>query len=542
LALLGQIGNGATPDVFEQLGLSVLNTAAGPVKVVKRSEWVGYEREPVPRIDYLPVSVRSVSNDHAIHLSMTDVNNSQFDLVGTTPWGAFGTTKGLVDFDPDGYIYWVVDPFAFIKSALKLPNIPQPDVTTQTGRRIATAHIDGDALPSWAEMPGRRLGAEVLYEDIIKRYQFPHSISIVEGEMTGFIEYLDRKKRMFDVMQEMFRDDNVELATHTYSHPFKWYLLNAESQPGQYNLRIPGYQYSIEREIDGSIDFINRELAPSNKKVETVFWTGDAYPGEDALARVEALGLQNINGGNTTITKAFPGLERISPMIRPVGPYDQIYAPIMNENVYTNDWTGPYDGFRRPIGIYYHFYSGTKISAMQAMREVFDWTVKQDIAPIFVSEYSKRVTEFRNAQVSRSLDGEWSVAGLNTIQSIRWLNETKEVDVANSDGITGQRRLHDGLYIHPASSAPVQFRLSTNSSRVPELVSSNGQVKSWERQGRSLSFRIEANVPVDVVLKNAAGCRLERAGGAVRGVRTEEGHKFSFTEEDTGNVSLRCPS
>ena len=397
----------------------------------------------------------------------------------------------------------------------------------------------------------------MLYERIIDPYKFPHSISIVEAEMIGFDEYADRRERMFSVMQKMFDADHVELATHTYSHPFKWDLITADSVAGKYNLKLPGYQYSPEREIDGSIDFINSELASNGKKVELVFWSGNALPNEEVLDRVAQLGVQNINGGNTRLTRAFPTADRISPMIRPVGKYEQIYAPVMNENVYTNDWTGPFDGFRRvietfemtespkrlkPIGIYYHFYSGTKISAMRAMHEVYDWTMEQEIAPVFVSSYTKRVGEFRKAQVSRSIDGWWNVSGLHETQSIRWLGAANQIDVANSTGIAGQRRLHDGLYIHPTSSGNAKFRQLDSVVKVPELVSSNGQITSWDKDGRFLKFRIQAQMPVQLVLKNANGCRLQGPGVTLSGKSTKSGVKFTFTQKDTGNVSLQCPA
>jgi len=557
LALLGNVGAGASAAVIEKLGLRATSVAAGDLEVTHRSSSVGFEREPVPRISELDSALRSVDQNHSVQLSFKDKNGAEFDAVGLTPWGGYGVTPGLVDLDPDGNVYWVIEPYEFVRKALRLADIPQPDVTTQAGRRIVTAHIDGDALPSWAEMPGRRLGAEVLYEDIIKPYKLPHSISIVEAEMVSFPEYDDRRERMFNVMRKMFREEFVELATHTFSHPFKWRQISAAETSGKFNLPVPGYVYSIEREIDGSVDFINRELAPEGKKVEAVFWSGDAVPGEDALARVAALGLQNINGGNTTVTRAFPAHERLSPMVRPVGKYDQIYAPVMNENVYTNDWTGPFDGFRRvletfemtetprrlkPIGIYYHFYSGTKISAMRAMHEVYDWTVKQDIAPLFVTSYSKRVGEFRRAQVSRSLNGVWTVSGLSETQSIRWLGAPELVDISGSVGIAGQRQLHDGLYIHPSSQGPARFRAGTTGTRVPQLVSSNGQIVSWKREGRSLSFEIKATMPVELILKHVEGCHLAHSTGMIRGVNTQDGQKFSFTEEETGDVSLRCPS
>jgi polysaccharide biosynthesis protein PelA len=554
---LGYVGAGASVNVITALGLKRSHLTPGVVNVAHATKLIGFERQPSPRLDYLSTPVRSVSADHDIQLAFTDSKQSKLDAVAYTPWGAYGVTPGLIDVDPNGNLNWVVEPFEFFKRALRLQNIPQPDITTQTGRRIATAHIDGDALPSWAEMPGKRLGAEVLHDVIIGPYKFPQSISIVEGEMVGMEAFADRRERMFSAMRAIFAEPHVELATHTYSHPFSWQLIKPNQPSGKYNLKVPDYAFSYEREIDGSIDFINQNLAPAGKEVAVVFWSGNAIPGPEALARVEALGLPNINGGFTTISKAFPTLSRIYPMMRPAGEYEQVYAHIMNENVYTNEWLGPFDGFRRvietfemtdhpkrikPIGIYYHFYTGTKISAVLAMREVYDWTIAQDIAPLFVSDYAKRIKEFRSAQVSRSMDGYWRVSGLNQVQSIRWLDKREKIDIASSAGVAGQRHLHDGLYIHPTSTGAAKFRAQEIGSLTPYLVSSNGRLRSWEKNLRSLDFRVEAEVPVEVVLQNANGCQLSGPHGSKAGVNTDSGLKYTFTQKDTGDVSLRCPA
>ncbi|MGY8875065.1 MAG: endo alpha-1,4 polygalactosaminidase, partial [Pseudoalteromonas sp.] len=103
-------------------------------------------------------------------------------------------------------------------------------------------------------------------------------------------------------------------------------------------------------------------------------WSGDATPGPKALELARDAGVLNVNGGNTDVNADNPSLSHISPIGRPERDLlYQIYAPILNENVYTNLWHGPYYGFRRltetfeitekpyrlkPYTIYYHFYSG----------------------------------------------------------------------------------------------------------------------------------------------------------------------------------------
>ena len=85
-----------------------------------------------------------------------------------------------------------------------------------------------------------------------------------------------------------------------------------------------------------------------------------------------------------------------------LGEHFQAYAPIMNENVFTNLWTGPFYGFERvietfrftgsprrikPIDIYYHTYSATKRASLNALHKVYSWALAQPIRPVFPSEF-----------------------------------------------------------------------------------------------------------------------------------------------------------
>ena len=90
-------------------------------------------------------------------------------------------------------------------------------------------------------------------------------------------------------------------------------------------------------------------LAPAGKRVEVFLWTGDALPDAGTIGLTREAGVVNVNGGDTQIRKAHPTLTAVYPQARPTADGMQVYAPIMNENVYTNDWTGPFDGFRHVI-------------------------------------------------------------------------------------------------------------------------------------------------------------------------------------------------
>lgn len=528
------------------------------VKATYKSNLMDYEKPMPVRVGHLGLPVSNNSQDNEVHFSVEDKNGSKADLVVTGPWGGFAMHPVAANVDFDDTYSWVTDPFTFLEKTLRLQRLPMPDVTTENGKRLWAAHIDGDALPSWAEVPGRKLGAEMIHETILQRYNLPHSISIVEGEMVGVEAYADRRQRMFDVARRIFAMPSVEIATHTYSHPYKWGSVGLTPTSGKYNLDVGDYQFSPEREISGSANFINTQLAPPNKKTELMLWSGDALPLERTLAAAYNSGLVNLNGGYTTISKARPSVSLISPMARVVGPYVQAYAPIMNENVYTNDWLGPFDGFRRvietlemtdkprrfkPMSIYYHFYAGTKVSALRSLKEIYDWSVTQDINPVYASYYAKKVPEFRSVGVSRYLDGSWKLNGLSEIKSIRILDKNTWPDISSSRGVVGARQLHDGVYVHTDGlSKQVIFNTDNKSPDVLHLVSANGKVAHWNRSANGFEFRVSSHVPVKLELSQAASaCFVSSNGKVVQGQRTKDNTVlFSFTTRDTGNAILNC--
>ncbi|MDC0434576.1 endo alpha-1,4 polygalactosaminidase [bacterium] len=524
---------------------------------VFRSDLIKPERSTSERMDSLGLNARSVDPGNTVHMSFQDESSNQVDTVVTGPFGGFALQPGDIENALDDKAYWVVDPIEFFRTALQLPNVPMPDVTTENGKRLWMAHIDGDALPSWAEMPGRRLGAEVIYDEILLPYDLPHTISVVEGEITD-LRYADRRNRMYDIARKIFSLDSVEIASHTYSHPFEWAELAEYRKSGKFNLNIPGYEYSPERETAGSIAFINRELAPPGKRTKLMLWSGAAMPNSSDLAVVERIGIANMNGGVTQISYASPSLTLISPMARTVGKYVQVYAPITNENVYTDNWRGPFDEFRRvietfkltenprrfkPIDVYYHFYSGTKIASMRALTRIYDWSVKQDIYPLFGSEYSVKVPDFRKAGVARYLDGTWKLSALGNVRSIRYLDDEKWPDLKSSRGIVGARASHDANYFHTNGADQVLFSTQDKPPLQIHLASSNGQVLRWDNRHDSLTFRIVGKVPVSVELAGAIAstCTLLSNNRLVKGVVSEKKTiTFSFNKKDTGNAVLNC--
>ncbi len=537
-------------------------TVAGPI--------TQFEKRLLPRLTAVTFPVRNTGADNTVHVQYSDAQGDSLDVAVTGPWGGYVAIEAAINIDVELNASWRLNPFELIETAFAITPMPMPDVTTENGRRLWLSHIDGDALPSWAEMPGpKRLGAEVIKTDILERFPVPHTISVVEGEMVGIDNHADRRDRMFRVAKDIFSLPNVELASHTYSHPYDWVALKENEPSGLYNLPIDGYRFNIERELGGSMDFINRELAPKGKQANMVLWSGAALPEENALQYAAEQGFLNMNGGFTTMSRANPTVAAVGPMARPVGEHIQVYAPILNENVYTNDWLGPFDGFRRvietlemtehprrlkPINIYYHFYAGTKRSSMVALSEVYHWSMRQDAHPVYGSYYAAKVPDARKAGVARYLDGRWKLSNLGNIRSFRVAGATAWADTVNSQGVIGSTALHDGSYLHTDGSNTVTLSTQTTQPVNPYLVSANGVVTQWAQTSQGLTFRVQGHVPVVLEIGGVKSgqCTVSFAGGAVSGTEvpqaTQHGHsvmrqsvtRYQFKTQDTGHAKLDC--
>ena len=135
--------------------------------------------------------------------------------------------------------------------------------------------VDGDGFASRAFLPGAPLSGNVLLDQFIANTDLPHTISVIEGEVGEAGLYPESHEEFEAVARRIFREPNVELASHSYSHPFFWQaslLKSSDKTLYGLNLPIPNYEIDLDREINGSVDYINTKLAPPNKKVK-VFLT-----------------------------------------------------------------------------------------------------------------------------------------------------------------------------------------------------------------------------------------------------------------------------
>lgn len=464
VAILDHLGFLPDAATQQRLGFTRLDRRAkGEVKLLLADpEVTGFEAKAAARQNvFYPLQVTNTAAKRL--LSVEDRGGARMDAVFTTSWGGMAASPYLIVEGFDHSYRWMVNPFVFFKRALQLPDMPAPDVTTQDGHRMLLVHIDGDGFPSRAQMPGNAYSGKVILDQILKRYPIKATVSVIEGEVGPAGKWPKLSPELEAIARDIFALPNVEVASHTYSHPFDWLRFGHDQEDGDINGMFR-YDFSLQREIQGSIDYINRRLAPPDKPVKVFLWSGAAVATAEALDRVYAAGIYNMNGGNTVISSRKTSLTEVSPMGRPIGRYYQVYAPVQNENVYTNLWRGPFYGFRevistfqmtdsprriKPINLYFHFYSGSKIASLKVLQQAFRWALAQDVVSVYASEYVRKVDDFQHLTLARRLDGCWQLRGNGSLATLRVEPGARlgEVDRARSRGLVSVHELPQGRFL-----------------------------------------------------------------------------------------------
>lgn len=553
LAVVNEFGFARSNENLQAFGITVKDSIpAAKVDIVTQDASVGFEHPAQAFPDTFDIVSADKNSTPILRLK---ISNQITDVAAYMPWGGYVLSPyAIFEIPHEQGTRWIINPFEFFKRALALPDMPAPDVTTSTGRRILMAHMDGDGFASNAEFPGSPLAARVMLEKIFEKYPIPTAVSVIEAETAPWGLYPAKSVEMESIAREIFRLPHVEIASHSYSHPFKWQKLSADGDGKGLNLPIPGYQFDLNRETSGSVNYINERLAPAGKSCKIFLWTGDCNPGTEAIAKNDTLGLLNMNGGDTVITNSNPSLTVVAPLgIAREGHY-QIYAPNQNENVYTNDWTGPYYGFQRvietykltntprrlkPVDIYFHTYSASKPSSLKALDEAYAWALKQPNHPIFPSAYIRSVMDFNSLVAARD-DNDWLFYGGGKIDTLR-INAKWGYPALNSS-VAGYNSFNDDRYLHLIKSTVNRVRLASKPENAPYLIDANGALLAWQQLAGQTSMSFDSHVILDFTINHAGNCTLlDDKGNVVRADKhNKDMHHYQTQAAGRMTFKLAC--
>ena len=566
VAILGSLGASPTPALLQRLGVTASRRAlVGPAMLLRQDALSGFEALQLPLVrGVLPWMASGKGNVR--HVEIKDSLGQVASPIATGPWGGFAFDPYLLEAGHRFTSRWRIDPFVFFSRALDLPPLPVPDPSTENGRRLLMIQIDGDGFNGRSVLPGRGFSGEVILRDFLQIYRLPTTVSFVEGEIGRAGMNPNLTDQLEPIARDIARLPHIELASHTYSHPFDWphpVPAKAAATAGADAARAPhlpirGYEYSPAREVRGSVEYLNRRIAPPGKRVKALLWSGNALPADEVIKEADAIEVWNVNGGNCDRPYDEPSLTQVPSLYRPAAGSRQIYAPAQNENVYieSSRLGDQLSGFRnvikmfeftesprrlKPIDIYYHFYSGATLSGANALRDVYLWAVKQETMALPLSEYAAKVDEYPRIRAARWLDGSWEFRGLRALRTLRIDDRLGWPDLIRSSNVIGVRETPQGRHVAIGPGDRVVLALAPHAPEQPHLMSANAPVTAWARSGNGVKFRLRGHLPVSLTV---AACLGEATGLPATATleldRARQLTRLHFAEPDTGDVELTC--
>ena len=460
-------------------------------------------------------------------------DKTRFDASFRAPWGGALFDPYICKQYSPNHLLELFDPFVFVERVLPLETFPIPDSTTRLGKRALICHIDGDGFNSISTVKIGSINAEVIRDQILKAYPYlPTTVSVIEATTRGLEAGDDPAKRpqYEKIAKDIFALPNVQPASHTYSHPFRWMKededrLRLLKAPLNLSLRPEADQGALtaDREVRGSIDYVNK-LLPKDKRVELLLWSGNCRPGPDSLASVRTSGVEAMNGGNTIISKRWHGNASIAPRITMMGDELQIYAPAQNEMFYTDDWrSSSLGGFAnvietfkltgsprrlKPVDIYYHFYSGERGDAFAALLKVYNWAVNEPLHSITALDYVRSVKDARDAKISKVNERAWSISCQGSLQELRIPKELGYPVIGNNSGISGWYDEGIWRYIHTNSSKMISLRLQDQPDIQPSIAASTEPVTVLKQTAAQIALSVKARRNGKVTLHLAGAEKL----------------------------------
>jgi hypothetical protein len=510
-------GNTAFADanrLFAEIGFGLsggLVDLTYGARILQRDALIGFERPLDPVLPAFPI-VGTFGADVSSHLVLEHREGDLVlasSVVITSSRGGYAANGYFVYEEPGtGRTKWIIDPFAFFQKAFGVETMPIPDVTTLSGRRIWFSHIDGDGWNNVSRVEAYRekptIAATVILRELIAPYpDLPVAVGVIGAD-------IDEKYGTPEAGRQTARDlyllPQVEVATHSYTHPFQWSFFENYDRALEERLTgpdetewkavlgermrrlakrlFPGltrkgeaeskiveddppraysdFPFDLDQEIRGAITAAE-EVAPEGKHGTLYLWSGGAEPFEGAIARTRRLGLRNLNGGDSRFDADYPSISYLSPISRAAGAERQIYAGNANDYIYITDGNGRDHGFLhleatvnatetprrlKPINVYYHMFAGERAAQLAGVRHHLDSARQALVTPIGASHYAAIADGFFATQMMALGDSSWLVQNRGALQTVRFDDAAGlTIDFTRSVGVLGQRKKGGSLYV-----------------------------------------------------------------------------------------------
>jgi hypothetical protein len=594
-AFLGRVG-------ITFAGKYVDSTYGTTVKV--RDASMGFEHDP--ESDLPPYAITALSAPDVTPLLEVVVPQRYGRLRSTLV--AVGPRGGYAAF---GYEFfherrgaergqWILNPFDFFRRAFGGAEAPIPDVTTVSGRRIYFSHVDGDGWNNMAIVEAWRgkLSSKVMLEELIKPFpDLPVTVGLIGGDVDV---RLGGSPAAQTIARQIFALPQVEVGSHTYTHPFNWSFFETYDRERELKQAAPAAQerglmpylrtftsafgashqhgknafvsgisdpprafirdpFRLDQEIAGSLDVASR-LAPAGKRATVLLWSGSTRPFEAAIRATREAGVVNINGGDSRFDASYPSIAYVPPIGRVVGKERQIYAVNSNENTYTNGWTEHYAGQQqlsqtfantelprrlKGMNLYYHTYSAERQASLDTLKTFLAEASRARITPITTSRYAAMADGFFTTTITSVGHDAWSIADRGALETVRFdTAHGKTIDLARSHGVLGHTRHASSLYVALDPAEPVALVVLARAedgddhTATPSLAESRWRVARLERNACGFRYIAEGFGAGDFSWENLPQRATYRISSLVQG---REAWSIEVATDDAGKLNYTIP-
>lgn len=520
-------------EFFAALGLRYWDIKINPSQnqqiIYKSKEMLDFET-PVDLAAMTPfeTKITSENSSNEVFLSVEDSKIGRIDAVVVTPNGGIALDevpfkegrkdekwmanledvlngKGdqeKAETDPIGQ--WRINPFKFFAEAFDIKSDPIPDFTTLNGLRIYYSHIDGDGLTGISLIDLKTYSSEFVRDQILKHYPLPVSASVITKEFED--KGLPYYNRPLEVARSIFELENIEAATHSYTHPFNWRTGDIEARPKSNTWEIEVMKIDYDMEIYGSVKFIEKNLLPPPKKLNLYLWSGQCNPDERALSRIDNLGIKNMNWGDPIYDSHFPSYSCLAPLATNVNGYWQFHTSGSNDFIYTKGWTRNFGNMAQlvehfeytesptrilPINIYFHFYIGDRQAGLDGLKKAYDYCMNHSIAPVFTSEFVDIIQDFINLKIFQLPDGGFKIIHDGSLRTLRFDNSIQYPDLSRSKGVIGFYNYQNSIYIHLADGNEQTIYLQSNFPHEVYLKTGSHYIDNWQLTQNGGQFNIK---------------------------------------------------
>lgn len=383
-----------------------------------------------------------------------------------------------------GKMYWGINPIKFFEKFFELEDFPKVDVSVINGNRIFFSNIDGDLFCRRSSLGG--FNGEIILNKVLRKYSFPFTVSWVVSE-------IENKQELIGLAKKIILLDNVEGASHSSFHPSDW--------------RKNHYPIDLDKEIDYSVEYLNKHVAPPNKPIRMFLWAGLGNPTSEGLKKVYELKIKNFNGGYNVMRSCGPDpLCFLPPYVYKLGGHVQFNCRSLNESSFSNtpvknsnfsrvihvfERTDNSD-FTLPINLYFHWYSGSNEDNLVELLKVLNWVSKQNTTPVFTSEYVDMLKDFLSIQIFKE-EASWVVMNKGYVRTVRFDDCDRHINFEKSENIIGYCHRKKSLYVFLNEEKKHKIELQEEEPGLENvyLKNANRILKNWSVKNREVMFQTE---------------------------------------------------